>query len=143
MSERSVESADQSTSRRVRVLLVDDDVDCRIIFGAMLRSARFDVDVADNGLSGLARVRERAPDVALIDIAMPVLDGRNLLRLLKSDSSTRDIPTIAVTAAESLHNCGELERVGFDAVLLKPVEPKIVVTAVRQILSSKENRSHG
>ena len=118
------------------VLVVDDDEDCRLIYGAALRAAGYHVLLAPNGALGVDRAVEHHPSVILLDIAMPIVDGRAALQSLRADQSTRDIPVVAITAMESMHNRGDLERAGFDAVLLKPLEPKLVVTAVRQLLDA-------
>lgn len=119
------------------MLLIDDDLDSRIIYATALRASGFEVDVAAGGADGLSMARQQFPDVILLDISMPELDGRVVLRRLRSDPLTHRIPTIALTAAVSLHQRGELEADGFDAVLLKPIAPGVVVTAVRQVVSSR------
>jgi CheY-like chemotaxis protein len=86
----------------------------------------------------LRLAQERTPAVILLDVSMPVMDGRATVRALKADLTTMNVPTLAITAVVSLHNRGELEAVGFDAVLLKPVLPAIVVTAVRQAIAARE-----
>jgi CheY-like chemotaxis protein len=124
-------------SPRVRVLLVDDDEDCRIIYSTALEAAGFAVAIAENGAEGVQMARELQPDVILLDIAMPVMDGRAAVRALKADVRTRMIPTVAVTAVASLHTRGDLAADGFDAVLPKPVAPAVVVTAVRQATEAR------
>lgn len=122
---------------RARVLLVDDDEDCRIIYSTALEAAGFDVTIAENGADGIRLALELRPDVILLDIAMPVMDGRAAVRALKGDPITRRIPTVAITAVASLHTRGDLAEDGFDAVLLKPVAPAVVVTAVRQVTEAR------
>lgn len=119
------------------VLVVDDDADCRFIYSEALRAAGFRVLVAEDGVQAVAMTRAATPDIVLLDIAMPRMDGRDAVRLIKADPMTRTITTIAVTAADALHRRGDLEEAGFDAVLLKPVLPKVVVIAVRQALEAR------
>jgi CheY-like chemotaxis protein len=116
---------------RPSVLIVDDDENSRIIYRIALEHARFRVHVATDGREGVEAARETDPDVILMDIAMPGTDGREALRQLRSSPETRGIPVIALTAQTGLHNRGELVADGFDAVLLKPTEPVVVVSAVR------------
>lgn len=122
-------------SRERTVLLVDDDEDCRIIYSRALEEAGYRVLVAENGAEGVSIARREEPEVVLLDVSMPVMDGRAAVRVLKSDPATRNTPVVAITAAASLHDRGDLEEAGFDAVLLKPVTPSIVVAAVRQSLA--------
>jgi CheY-like chemotaxis protein len=119
------------------VLVVDDDADCRYIYSEALRNAGFRVLLAADGVEAVAITRATTPDIVLLDVAMPRMDGRDAVRLIKGDPSTKTIPTIAVTAADALHRRGDLEEAGFDAVLLKPVLPQVVVIAVRQALEAR------
>lgn len=119
------------------VLIVDDDADARYIYSEALRGAGFRVLLAEDGERGVALTREAIPDIVLLDVAMPRMDGRDAVRLIKKDPATRDITTIAVTAADTLHHRGDLVEAGFDAVLLKPVTPHVVVIAVRQALAAR------
>src|SRR5437879_1305149 len=132
--ERFWNARDQMKSREPTVLLIDDDEDCRIIYSAALEQAGFRVLLADNGADGVQTAKTESPDVVLLDVTMPIMDGRTAVRALKADPATRDLPVVAITAAASLHNSGDLAEAGFDAVLLKPVSPQIVVAAVRQSL---------
>jgi CheY-like chemotaxis protein len=124
-----------------RVLLVDDDADCRLMYGYALEAAGFDVSLAEDGIEGLRMAHEQHPDVILLDVAMPGMNGRQAVHHLKADPNTYAIPTVAITAVASLHERGDLEADGFDAVLLKPVIPSIVVTAVRQATESLDKSS--
>lgn len=132
------EAIDSSRLERAvaTVLVVDDDADCRYIYSEALRAAGFRVLVAEDGVQAVAITRATTPDIVLLDVAMPHMDGRDAVRLLKSDPATRRITTIAVTSADALHRRGDLEEAGFDAVLLKPVLPQVVVVAVRQALEA-------
>jgi CheY-like chemotaxis protein len=122
------------------VLIVDDDEDCRVIYSAALKAAGYRVLLAIDGEDGLRAVRTSHPDVVLMDVIMPKLSGTDAVRAMKADEVMRAVPTLALTAAMSKHHRGELEDAGFDAVLLKPVEPRLVVTAVRLALSTRIHR---
>lgn len=123
-------SSTQNRSHPV-VLIVDDDEDCRIMYSIALEAAGYTVLLAADGETGVRSVIEDAPDVVLMDVAMPRMDGRAALRAIRADPARARTPVIAITALESINTRGTLEDDGFDAVLLKPVLPAFVVTAVR------------
>src|SRR6185436_1289312 len=127
---------EQHEPKDMTVLLVDDDQDCRIIYSSALRAAGFRVLLAVDGVEGVDLTRAEHPDVVVMDVAMPRLNGCDAVRALKQDPNTRSVPTLALTAALSMHHRGELTDAGFDAVLLKPVSPKVVITAIRQAIES-------
>lgn len=119
------------------ILLVDDDEDCRLIYSIALKNAGYRVLLASDGDEGVSMARHHSPAVVLMDIGMPKLDGLGALKALKTDSRTRDIPTLALTARVSLHQRSELLDAGFDDVLLKPILPRSVVVAVAEVVRTR------
>jgi CheY-like chemotaxis protein len=117
---------------RGTVLVVDDSEDCRIIYSAALAFAGYAVLTAGDGAEGVRLAADAVPDLVLMDIEMPVLDGFNALRLLRAREPTRNITIVALTARASLHQQSELKSAGFDDVLLKPITPMRVVEAVER-----------
>jgi len=118
--------------RKRRVLLVDDDEECHQIYGTALEFYGFDVERATNGAEGITRAAASAPDVVLMDIAMPVLDGLTALRSLRTDERTRGLPIVAITAKVSVHEIHDLLDAGFCDVLLKPIDPVSVGKVARK-----------
>jgi CheY-like chemotaxis protein len=116
------------------VLIVDDDEDCRRIYGLALEHAGYNVLTANDGHEGLRLAKFYEPDVILMDIAMPVMDGLAALRQLRSLGSTRDLPIVAVTAMATKHEVMDLSMSGFDELLTKPVAPNEIVAVVRRVL---------
>jgi len=119
------------------ILLVDDDEDCRLIYSIALKNAGYHVLLASDGDEGVSMARNHSPSVVLMDIGMPKLDGLGALKALKTESRTRDIPTLALTARVSLHQRNELLDAGFDDVLLKPILPRSVVVAVAEVVRTR------
>lgn len=108
---------------RPRLLIVDDERDLVEPIARHLRaSGRFEVDAAYDGEEGLAAARRAPPDVALVDLAMPGMDGWELCRRLRSEPSTRGVRIVIMTAwlSEGLH--GRAREAGAESVLLKPFE---------------------
>jgi len=112
------------------VLLVEDNEDNRIIYATALRFAGYEVFEAITGTDGVRQAREQLPDLILMDISVPELDGWEATAILKADPATRHIPIIAVTA-HALP--GDEERslaAGCDAYLAKPIAPAKLLAEV-------------
>jgi two-component system cell cycle response regulator DivK len=80
------------------VLLVEDNEDNRIVYSTILRHFGYTVMEALNGEEGIAKARTEKPDLILMDISIPIIDGWEATQVLKHDPNTRDIPIIALTA---------------------------------------------
>ncbi|HEX3176807.1 MAG TPA: response regulator [Methylomirabilota bacterium] len=114
------------------VLLIDDVDDNSDMYAQFLEFEGYQVATAINGAQGIDKARALSPMVIIMDLSMPVLDGWNATRELKSDDATRHIPIIVLTAhamkgtAESVASCGA------DAYLAKPCLPEDLATEVRR-----------
>lgn len=113
------------------VLLADDHEDNRIALQLMLEHDGYFTLGAQNGREAVEMALEHAPDLIVMDLAMPVMDGREALRALKSDHRTRDIPVVMLTAMALSVDRERLESEGFDSVLFKPVLPLQFIADVR------------
>jgi CheY-like chemotaxis protein len=116
------------------VLLVDDNEDCRIIYGSTLRHAGYTVRTASDGFQCLASVAESTPDLILLDIGMPRMDGMEALERLKKDPRTADIPVVAVSARVGKDQQESVRGSGFTEVLLKPITPSEILASVQRHL---------
>jgi CheY-like chemotaxis protein len=116
-----------------RILVVDDEPDERFLVGRILKKHGHDVAVAENGVAGLRAVQERAPDLVVTDVMMPVMDGVEFIRRLRGDPATAGIPILA--ASGDTHLAGAA-----DAVLQKPYDGHGLVTLVNSLLE-KERES--
>jgi len=130
----------QKEPKRKNLLIVDDMPDNLAIFNALLKS-HYDVQVTDSGPSDLlAAEAEPRPDLILLDIMMPEMDGYEVLKRLKDNPRTQNIPVIFVTAL----NGAEDEALGFALgamdYISKPVKPPIVLARIRAQLDLKEAR---
>lgn len=114
----------------VTVLVVDDDPDARTVYRDALESSGYRVLTARHGAEGVDTARRQRPDLVLLDIRMPVMDGLDALRYLKSYASTARIPVWGISAyfEELKEEKGLLER--FDYLLRKPLAPEQLVTEV-------------
>lgn len=122
------------TGARKRVLVVDDQPDERHIQAAMLSHRGYEVITAENGETGLRLARESPPDIILLDVAMPKLDGFEVCRRLRSDPRTSAVPVVFFTASV----VGDLEErareAGAIAIMVKPLDPHEVAGRVEELV---------
>lgn len=126
-----------ASERQRTVLIVEDNEDNRIVYSTMLRHFGFAVDEAENGAEGILKARSNQPDLILMDIAIPVVDGWEAVQRLKKDPSTSHIPIVALTAHAMPADRERAMQVGCDGYLAKPCEPRTVVEEVRRILATE------
>lgn len=123
--------------RFFRVLIVDDYADTRDLYGSYLSAHGYHIDEAADGIEALAKLRTLRPDVILMDLAMPRLDGWRLTHMLKADPNTAAIPIIILTAHGTGTERDRAYAAGCDAFFTKPVTPKRVGQAVARALEQE------
>jgi CheY-like chemotaxis protein len=140
MGQCSVAQTTAGVGERERplVLIVEDQSDLRLLYVEYLMTSGFDVIEAGNGVEAIDHTSARLPDVVLMDLSLPVVDGWEATRRLKSDSRTAHIPVLALTAHDG---SGELERAtlaGCDWFVPKPCPPQALVIEIRRFLQAAE-----
>jgi len=123
------------------VLVVDDVAHGREIFAEYLEFRGFRVATAADGLEALDKAFELRPDVILMDLSLPELDGWEATKRLKSDDRTRTIPVIALTAHALASAHDRAMAAGCDSVVTKPCVPKDLEAEVRRQLAARSGRS--
>ncbi len=119
------------TSREaMRVMLVDDHVYSIVCVGRLLRMLGYDVRAALDGLKALSCAEEFRPDVALIDLSLPGLDGYDVARRLRSLDATRGTRLIAMTGWATKESKWRTRDAGFDLHLVKPLSVNEITTAL-------------
>ncbi len=119
-----------------RILVIEDQEDNRQILRDLLTSADFEVIEAVDGEAGLAAAATHRPDLILMDIQLPILDGYEATRRLKADAVLRAIPVIAVTSHALGGDSEKARAAGCDAYISKPYSPRQLLAKVREHLSS-------
>ena len=114
------------------VLIIDDDVDARRIYSEYLRVKGMTAFNAIDGRTGIEKAGDLKPDIIILDLAMPRVDGWTVLKHLRESSWTAPIPVIIVTANHTARD--EAFQAGCDAYLLKPCPPETVWLQVRALL---------
>ncbi|AZO48871.1 response regulator [Mesorhizobium sp. M4A.F.Ca.ET.020.02.1.1] len=120
-----------------RILAVDDTPENLEILRMRLEANGYEVATAADGEEGLAKARELTPDLILLDIMMPKLDGISVVRMLKHDQSLRSIPVVLVTAKADTRDLVEGLDAGGDDYLTKPFEHRALLARVRSMLRQK------
>ena len=114
------------------MLLVEDNEDNRTIYSTVLRHLGYQVIEAQDGVQAVDLARSEHPDLILMDISIPRIDGWEATRILRDDPSTQDIPIVALTAHALSDDRERAAEVGFSSYLAKPIEPRAVVDEVRR-----------
>lgn len=120
-----------------KILVVDDEPDALELVGFNLKQAGFEVTTADDGAEALKKARETVPDLILLDLMLPEVDGLEVCKLLKRDAATASIPVIMLTAKAT-----EIDRVlglelGADDYVTKPFSPRELVLRVKNLLKRR------
>jgi two-component system, OmpR family, alkaline phosphatase synthesis response regulator PhoP len=121
-----------------KILIVDDEEDIVTALSIRLKAMGYDVLFAYDGMSALSKAREEKPNLILLDIMIPKLDGYKICRILKFDEQYRHIPIIMITAKGSDANKKMGEEVGTDAYIIKPFNPEELMTKIRELLARQK-----
>jgi two-component system, cell cycle response regulator DivK len=117
------------------VLVVEDYQDAREMYAAYLQFSGYRVAEAANGLEALEKTRELMPDIILMDLALPKMDGWEATRRLKADDRTKHIPIVALTGHALAGHAEGARQAGCDAFVTKPCLPDALVTEIQRMLS--------
>ncbi len=121
-----------------KVLIVDDEVDLVETLSFRLEAAGYTALAAHDGLEGLNKARADKPDLIILDVMMPKMDGYQVCRLLKFDQKLKTIPIIMLTARGQEQDKQTGNQVGADAYMTKPFDSKQLLAKVEELLKSKK-----
>ena len=115
-----------------RLLVVDDDMYIRRILSIGLGLEGFEVDQAADGLEAIEKLQERRPDAILLDLMMPVMDGRSFIHRVRGKLGC-DVPIVVLTSVDRAEAMRDLEDTGASAILHKPAEVAEIVETLRTL----------
>jgi CheY-like chemotaxis protein len=124
-----------------KILVVDDDPDMRLAIGSVLKSRSYEIVEARDGEEALARLKEEKPDLMLLDLLLPKMDGFAVVKELKNTQEKYpNIPILIISSVreEASHRRYELEvghKLNIDEYIEKPIEPFILLQRVERLLS--------
>ncbi len=120
------------------ILIVDDYADTRDLYAEYLATTGFRTCAAEDGQDAIAQARALRPDLIVMDLDMPNIDGREAIRRLRADVETRDIVIIALTGHEVTDHGRTVYEAGCDEYLTKPISPDALAAAVKTALACRE-----
>ena len=120
--------------KKTKIVVVEDEADILEVIDYNLSKEGFDVSSSSDGLEGLALVRKEIPDLVLLDLMLPGMDGIEICRTLKADSATRSISIIMVTAKGEESDIVLGLGIGADDYVLKPFRPRELIARVKSVL---------
>lgn len=123
------------------VLIVEDNADSRIIFGTLLSRRGYRVVEAADARSAIARLETDTPDVILLDIGLPHVDGWSVARELRQRDPDGRVPIIMVTAHDTVEQYQQAELYRVADFLCKPIEPTRVLDCVERVIGAPEEQS--
>lgn len=126
---------------RGKVLVVDDDPRNRKLMETLLRAEDFVVSCADSGFAALAAIATLMPDLVVLDLMMPGMDGFELVRRLKADPAACRLPIVMLTALDDEASRARLAAAGVDRILTKPVDRWRLKTCLETLLDQRQGKS--
>src|SRR6187397_2440393 len=122
-----------------KVLVIEDDDEVTFLVRLLLEGHGHEVVVANDGSRGFAAARRQSPDVIVLDLMMPVMDGFAVLGALQADDRTTDVPVVVLTALATEASQERCYRLGAKMVLTKPFDPSLLPGFVAAVLSASSS----
>ena len=116
------------------ILLIEDQKETIALVKAIMGMQRIDIIAVERAQDGLDRMRENPPDMVLMDLLLPEMDGFTAIKIIKTDDTLKHIPVIAITAASIGNVHEQLRDVGADAFVAKPFQIPDLVNVVKSFL---------
>jgi two-component system response regulator VicR len=121
------------------ILCIEDDTEMTDLIRLILSRKGFEISVASGGQAGIRKVREEKPDLVLLDLMMPDMDGWEVYQQMKADEKTKEIPVIVVTAkAQSIDKVLGLHIAKVDDYIAKPFSPKELIDSVERVFAKRK-----
>jgi len=118
-----------------RIVLADDEEDIKTVITMFLQSEGYEVITAFDGLDALEKIQTEKPDLILLDIMMPVLDGYEVCKRLKANKQTAHIPILMLSAAAHTESINRAMNAGAKDYIVKPFEPEGLLEKIREVLA--------
>ena len=116
------------------ILVVEDEEDIRTLLAMRLKVSHFQVLTAGDGDEGLAVIREKKPDLVILDLMLPKITGYELCRMIKFDEALKSIPVIIHSSLERQVDRDRASEAGADAYFIKPFELDLLIVKINQLL---------
>lgn len=123
-----------------KILIVDDTETMRLYEHMLLSGQGYELDMAENGVEALEKIRKSKPDLMLLDIMMPHMDGIECCRVIKADDSLKDIKVLMVTTKSEYGKVKEAFAAGCDDYVTKPINRVELLSKMKELLKFSELR---
>lgn len=120
-----------------RILIVDDALSIRKLIRSYFTQANFQIDEAVNGMEALDKIRENTPDLIILDLLMPVMDGLECCRRIKHDSHSKNIPVVIITSRSLAEEMNVLGESGADLLIQKPLDREKTTKMIHRLLKKE------
>ena len=117
-----------------KLLIIEDNVAFSKILRIRLESKGYTTLLAQDGLKGLNMARETSPDLILLDLMLPVMDGQKVCRLLKFDKRFQNVPIVILTSRDLDEDAELAKKSGADAFLVKTIHPEVMLDVIERLL---------
>ena len=128
---------EDSTSNKAKILIVEDRPPTSLVLRDLLASQGYDVSCANTGEEGLKEALEFKPDLILLDLALPSMNGWDVAKKVRSTPEIQDVPIIAITAHAIEYARDKTLKAGCNEYLLKPINHRILLNTIRTLLQDK------
>ncbi len=128
---------DKTVAQIKRLLLVEDDPALQIIFASRLEVNGFDVIIASDGQMALAKARAENPDIILLDLMIPQINGFEVCRMLKFDDRYKRIPILVLSALSSQRDREKATQVGADGFFIKPFDMDLLLVKINDLIKKR------
>jgi len=122
------------TEKKKKILVVDDSQDMRSILSMRFRINGYDVIMAQDGQEGLDKIKEEMPNLVILDLMLPKIDGYEVCRMLKFDDKYKNIPIIILSALDQQEDREKAIGSGADAYFIKPFDLELLLNKIRSLI---------
>ena len=138
-----IKSSDMAASTKARILLVEDERDIQELITHRLRRESYDVRTANSGELGMEMIREDPPDVVLLDLMLPGIDGLEVCRRMRSDPQLASVAIVMLTARDEEADIVTGLEFGADDYIAKPFSPRVLLARIRALLRRRAELERG
>lgn len=124
-----------NAANKPRVLYVEDEKDLQVLMTSMLQFLGYEITCADNGKMGIEKAEEWKPDVILMDVRMPVMNGPEAIAILRSKPDTKNTPIYVVSAYNDAVTRDACKQAGADDFFTKPIDIEKIDAAIKTVLA--------
>ncbi len=120
-----------------RIQIIEDDFDVIETLQFVLKSRGYEIEIAFDGRAGVEMIKNKRPDLLILDLTMPVMDGWAVMVAVKQDPDYQSIPIMILTSSKKAQHIEKARSLGVQSYVLKPFEPQKIVKIVERLLDSE------